>query len=138
MEVIFTCLHGAFLFEMSTSGIVNNCITLPVHFISIYTEMLSFWNLIFRLKLEWLTVAIYRPFSVLHALSVHIINDEILQNDFLLQFLKSTKGARDRMPLTIHKLLCGLACRGLSTFCTLFTITMSLFQCTCICLKQMI
>ncbi|XP_048732928.2 uncharacterized protein LOC125649424 isoform X3 [Ostrea edulis] len=33
-----------------------------------------------------------------------------------VQFLKSTKGARDRMPLTIHKLLCGLACRGAIKF----------------------
>ena len=31
---------------------------------------------------------------------------------FYLQFLKSTKGAQAHMPLTIHRLLCGLACRG--------------------------
>ncbi|XP_061173083.1 DNA mismatch repair protein Mlh3-like [Saccostrea echinata] len=33
-----------------------------------------------------------------------------------VQFLKSTKGAKDHMPLTIHKLLCGLACRGAIKF----------------------
>nr|XP_022334016.1 uncharacterized protein LOC111130995 [Crassostrea virginica]XP_022334017.1 uncharacterized protein LOC111130995 [Crassostrea virginica] len=33
-----------------------------------------------------------------------------------VQFLKSTKGAQDHMPLTIHRLLCGLACRGAIKF----------------------
>lgn len=33
-----------------------------------------------------------------------------------VQFLKSTKGAKNHMPLTIHKLLCGLACRGAIKF----------------------
>lgn len=47
-----------------------------------------------------------------------IIILNILKNTITehIQFLKSTKGAKNHMPLTIHKLLCGLACRGAIKF----------------------